>query len=246
MSRTARELRRKAFDALQTTWPVLLTLHLTISAVSWLAGQLSGIPLISTIVTFLLCIPNLGILNGTLNHLRGKLLDYSCITSMFPCWTKVICYELWSMLFLFLWMLPGIILSFIGFSMGVFAADASVNTAGALVLFAGIAALFVLLIRASLNYMMASCLIVDTPDMGGIAALEKSKSMMKGNRWRFIRMGLPVFLVYTVIVIIVSALTNAQEPTLLSTLLSSLLTTGYALAISFFQPVFYRDLLGED
>ena len=239
-----RELRPKAFSALEATWPTLLALTLAINLISYLAGQLSGIPLLGLLASLLLSIPMMGVLKGKMAYLRGMPLQFDCFSSMFPHWTKVICYELWVMLFTFLWMLPGLLLAFIGgFMGGVGLLDGSgdVSVAGALIALAGLVLMLVLLTRAVLNYMVSSCLLVDDPDMGGLVTLEKSKAMMRGNRWRFVKMNLPIFLLSLVLVLLVGLLGDTWFASLLSTLVS----TAIALLMSYFQPVFYRDLLGE-
>lgn len=238
-----RELRRKAFSALEATWPTLLALTLAINLISYLAGQLSGIPLLSLLASLLLSIPTMGVLKGKMAYLRGTPLQFDCFSSMFPHWTKVICYELWVMLFTFLWMLPGVIMTFLGFAMVALAVDGSAGAgiAALIFMYGGLVLMLVLLFRAVLNYMVSSCLLVDDPDMGGLVTLEKSKAMMRGNRWRFVKMNLPIFLLSLVLVLLVGLLGDTWFASLLSTLVS----TAIALLLSYFQPVFYRDLLGE-
>lgn len=245
MTTPTRELRRKAFSALEATWPTLLALTLAINLISYLAGQLSGIPLLSMLASILLSIPTMGILKGKLAHLRGTPLQFDCFSSMFPHWTKVICYELWVMLFAFLWMLPGLLPAFIGGVMGgigLLDGSGDVSVAGVLIALAGIVLVLVLLTRAVLNYMVSSCLLVDNPDMGGLATLEKSKAMMRGNRWRFVKMILPIFLMQLVLILLIGLMGN----TWFASLLSSVVSAAIAVLMAFFQPVFYRDLLGED
>ena len=238
-----RELRRKAFSALEATWPTLLALTLAINLISYLAGQLSGIPLLGLLASILLSIPMMGVLKGKMAYLRGTPLQFDCFSSMFPHWTKVICYELWVMLFTFLWMLPGVIMTFLGFAMVALAVDGSAGAgiAALIFMYGGLVLMLVLLFRAVLNYMVSSCLLVDDPDMGGLVTLEKSKAMMRGNRWRFVKMNLPIFLLSLVLVLLVGLLGDTWFASLLSTLVS----TAIALLMSYFQPVFYRDLLGE-
>ncbi|MBQ7849542.1 MAG: DUF975 family protein [Clostridia bacterium] len=240
----ARELRRKALAELETTWPTLLALTLVISLISFFAGLFSGIPLFSLVVSLLLSIPTMGILKGKLAHLRGTPLQFDCFSGMFPHWTKVICYELWVMLFTFLWMLPGLLPAFIGGVMGgVGLRDGSgdVSVAGVLIALVGLVLMLVLLFRMTLNYMVSSCLLVDNPDMGGLVTLEKSKDMMRGNRWRFVKMNLPIFLMQLVLILLVVLLGD----TWFASLLYSVVSTAIAVLMAFFQPVFYRDLLGE-
>lgn len=238
------DLRRKAFAAAQATWPTLLALNLVISLISYLAGQLSGIPLLGLIASLLLSIPTMGILMGKMEYLCGAPLQYECFAGMFPHWTKVVCYELWAMLFAFLWMLPGLLVAFLGGVMGgvgLLDSSGDVSVAGVLIALAGIVLMLVLLTRAMLNYMVSPCLLVDNPDMGGLATLEKSKAMMRGNRWRFVKMNLPIFLMQLVLILLVGLLGD----TWFASLLSSVVSAAMAVVMAYFQPVFYRDLLGE-
>lgn len=240
-----RELRRRAWQALKATWPTLLTLNLVINLISYLAGQLSDSPLLSLIASLLLSIPTMGILKGQLEHLRGTPLPSDCFASMFPNWTKVLCYELWSMLFIFLWMLPGMLVSLIGGLMGgaaiVDGPNADVSIAGLVVLLIGIVLMLALLLRAVLNYSVSGCLLVDNPEMGGLVALAKSKALMHGNRWRFVKLNLPIFLLN----IGLTALIDLMGDGWFTSLLSSLVSTAIAVLMAYYQPVFYRDLFGE-
>ncbi len=242
---TSRELRQRAFAALETTWPTLLALTSIVNLLSWLVGQISDSSLISVIFSLLLSILTMGILKGSLEYLRGTPLQFDCIASMFPKCTKVICYELWVMLFIFLWMLPGLLVTFIGGVMGgvsVANGQGDVTTAGLIALAAGLVAMLVLLFRAALNYSMGGCLLIDNPEMGGLAVLEKSKAMMRGNRWRFVKMNLPLFLAEMAVVLVIGFMGD----TWLAALLTLFLGTATGTLVSFFAPVFYRELQGED
>lgn len=241
---TSRELRQRAFAALKDTWQTLLILTLVINLISWLGEQGSDIPAASTVASLILAIPTMGILKGSLEHLRGTPLKMECFGSMFPKWTKVLCYELWVILFCFLWMLPGLAVTFMGGAMGgvsVANGHADVTTVGMIALAIGVPVMLVLLFRALLNYSMGGCLLVDFPDMGGRAALKKSKEMMRGNRWCFVKMNLPVFLAEIALVLV----TGFMSDTWLATLLASLLGAVTNMLTSFFAPVFYRELLNE-
>lgn len=241
-------LRRMAFAALEKTWPILLTLNLVISMISFLTGQIIAIPFISLIVSLLLSISTMGMMKGMLEHLRGTPLQYDCIASMFPHWTKVLCYELWLILFIFLWMLPGLLTVLVGYFMLMVAGvggDKGTGIAALVFMGGGIVLMLALLTRTVLNYMMAGCQLVDNPDMGGLVALAKSKEMMRGHRWRFVKMNLPYFLLQIAIMTVFGILTNHLGDKWYVSLLTSLLSTAMSVLIAYFAPVFYRDLRGE-
>lgn len=244
------ELRRRAFGALRETWPTIFILTLTIALISWGAGQFSSIPVVNVVATILLSIPSMGVTKGLLAYLRGQELTSGCITSMFPYWTKVLCYELWSTLFIFLWMLPGLLLMGIGLVMGGFVAlevkDAGVAVLALVFIYGGLVLSLVLLIRAGLNYSMSACLLADHPDMGGIEALEESKAMMRGNRWRLVKLGLPVMLMELALIIVFGILTSRRGESWYLTLLDALVFTAMGTLAAYFEPVLYRELRGED
>lgn len=245
------ELRRRAFRASRATWPTLMLLYAVVYVLrdvsSLLTGYIGGIVggLLNIVISLFIGVLSIGIVSGTLNYLRQGSITVRHLGSMLPFTKEVICYSLWEALFTFLWMLPGLGLSFIGIGFISAPNGAGVDMAGRIILGISILLILVLVTRASLNYTLSACCIADDPWTGGIEALERSKDMMKGNRWRYIRMSLPVILMGIVAVVITSVLEPYVKGFVLS-LISSALMLIPGIMEAYIVPVLYEELLIEE
>lgn len=238
------ELRNRAWSAMSATWSAVLSVTCAISLVSLLANMVTtAIPgvgaVLSFVVNVLVAIPTLGLVNGMLGYLRGKLLAFDCIQSMFPYWKQAIIFNLWTGLCLMGWMLAGVgvgvVLSLICTLLDASGELAVIGVA------AGMIVMFALLIRAMLNYSVAQCIFVDDPNGGARNALRKSKEMMRGCRWHFVKMEFPVYLVMLVIGLITTLLSNVL-PTMVVTLVSTVLSIAPNVMMRYFAPVLYEEL----
>lgn len=244
---SASDLRGRAWNAMTETWSTILAITFVINLATLIADLVIGLlpPLVGSIlslaVSIAVIVPQMGLVRGALDHLRRGAFTFEHISSMFPYWKQMICYSLWEALFVFLWMLPGMILSSIGFSISYFTRDESSALLGLVIMLIGFCLMFVLVIRAAFNYALGACCIVDNPGMGGCAALEKSKQLMRGRRWLFFKMGLPVFLMIALIVAIAGVLMNRMDTNLLS-IITSVLTIAPQIMSMYLGPVLYEEV----
>lgn len=236
---TVSDLRNRAWKAALATWPTMLAMSFILWAVNELQYHL--MPLLALILSLVTLLLQAGLTRGALTHLRGGEIDVSHIGSMFPYWKQVICFRLWEGLFMLLWMLPGLFLTMVGFGIVEFAGGGAGTTAGWVIAGSGLVLMFVLLFRAALNYLLASCCIIDTPSMGGVAALEKSKQLMRGHRWRYVCMSFPFLLVIIAVLSIQITCSRGMISTAHHALLS-LLSIIPQILFAYIVPVLYQEL----
>ena len=105
----------------------------------------------------------------------------------------------------------------------------------------GMIVMIVLIIRASLNYSMAQCILIDDPSTGARDALKKSKAMIRGYRWHYVKVGLPVFIIPFAAIFVIGAL-SAALPAWLASLISSVMTIFTGMFSYYFMPVMYEEL----
>ncbi len=83
--------------------------------------------------------------------------------------------------------------------------------------------IYVLFILKSLYYSLSYYVLYDNSSLTGKEIVEQSHTLMKGNRWNFVKMQIPYYLAYIGIVLLVSILAGiisiASETTLLMVLL---------------------------
>ncbi len=244
---SASELRSRAWDAMTATWPTVLSITGVISLTSYAATSIaSALPgflgvLLTLIVPLLLAVPQMGLVRGSLDFLRGGIFTFQHIQSMFPYAKQMICFTLWHELFIFLWSLPGLFFTAIGAGLAFAATDKGTAIAALVFLIIGLVLTVVLLVRALLNYALNICFIVDHPNMGGAAAIGKSKEMMRGHRWLYVRMFFPVLLMAAVISVIAALMAPRMDVQILS-LLISLLSIAPEIMAQYIAPVLYEEL----
>lgn len=236
-------LRAQAWEALKATWPTVLAANALINLVSFVLNQIvSVIPVVGAFFTFLvtavMMVPMMGLTSGVLGYYRGKPLAQDCVTAMFPHWQKVCMLYLWMLLCSFGWGMIGAIPMVVG---GVMVATESLAAIGALLMLAGIVLMLVLMIRAALNYSMSQCILIDDPSTGARDALRKSREMIRGYRWHYVKVGLPVFIILFIAIFIIGALTAAL-PAWLASMISSVMAVFTGMLSYYFMPVMYEEL----
>lgn len=266
---SASELLSRVWSAMAATWQTLLSMTFAIGLINFAASVLlryipAPLDLVADIaVTLFTTVLSCGVLNGTLSYVRRGIITFDHLTSMLPYAKQMICAYLWQCLFIFLWILPGLLCIFIGFAMMFTALDGAAiigistlayalakgadglmmaSTAFSL---AGMVLMLWLGFRATLNYTLATCFIVDTPDMGGVAALEKSKQAMRGHRWRFVKMSIPVFVMTLIISIITDQLSGITSG-VTRMLISSILHVVPQVMSLYIVPVLYEEALDTE
>lgn len=265
---TVSDLRNRAWNAMSATWGTVVTITFLISIASMGASYvLTMLPLpglLSLLAPFALSvavtIAELGLTCGALTYLRRGHIEVDHVKSMFPYWLQVVRYILWEGLFVFLWMLPGLVLSGVGYSMiaaslpdkGYYSIGVStllairenlqtVSIPGLIVFVLGVLLMFVLLTRAALNYLLGGCCLIDHPHMGGRAALKKSRQLMHGNRWRYILMYIPVLLMNVLITALDYFLSRSMNATLVTLIIAILSIAPDVMAV-YLVPVLYQEL----
>lgn len=236
-------LRAQAWEALKATWPTVLAGSALINLASYVLNQVLGvIPVVGgflgILVTALLTVPMMGLTSGVLGYYRGKPLTFDCMQSMFPHWAKVCMYYLWMMLCLFGWVMIGGIPMIIG---AVMTASESTAAIGVLLLLAGLVLMLVLGVRAGLDYSMAQCILIDDLSVGIRELLKKSRAMIHGYRWHYVKVSLPMFIIIFVVMLVIGALTAAL-PGWLSSLISSVMAVFTGMLSYYFMPVMYEEL----
>lgn len=240
-SLNASDLRHQAWTAMRNTWPTILGISCVISIISTIVSKIcsmlpNGLALILSIsVSLLTFVMQMGLIRGALDYLRRGIFTFEHIKSMFPYVKEMICFNLWESLFIFLWMLPGWPLLIAGIIMDLR------STLGAILLLAGLLLMFVLMFYTALNYSLAQCCIVDHPHMGGREALARSKQLMRGHRWIFIKMGIPAFVMLMIIGAIAGVLSDKIHPDILE-LITSILSIAPQMMTMYLAPVLYEEL----
>ena len=237
-------LRARAWEALKVTWPTVLAGSALINLVSFVLNQVFGvIPVIGAflaiLVTALLMVPMMGLTKGVLDYYRGQTMTFDCVKSMFPHWQKVCMLYLWTMLCLVGWMLAGV-----GVGVVLSLICALLDSSGGMSMIGvavGMIVMIVLIIRASLNYSMAQCILIDDPSTGARDALKKSKAMIRGYRWHYVKVSLPVFIILFAAIFVIGALTAAL-PVWLASLISSVMAIFTGMFSYYFMPVMYEEL----
>ena len=265
---SASDLRTRAWNAMSATWGTVVTITFIISITNMAASYvLAALPLPGLLsllgplaLSIAISIAELGLTCGALTYLRRGHIELDHITSMFPYWQQVVRFILWEGLFVILWMLPGLVLSSVGLSMlidslpeteyhiiGVstlltaFDNLQTISITGLVVFILGILLMFVLLVRAGLNYLLGSCCLIDHPHMGGRAALKRSGQLMRGHRWRYILMYIPVLLMNIIIAALDHFLSRSMNATLV-TIISSILSIAPDVMAVYLVPVLYQEL----
>ncbi|MBR6667736.1 MAG: DUF975 family protein [Clostridia bacterium] len=240
-------LRARALDALKATWPTVLAGSALINLASYVLNQvLDVIPglgaFLSILVMALLTVPMMGLTSGVLGYYRGKPLTFDSVKAMFPHWQKVCMLYLWTMLRLFGWMLPGAAVMAVGGAMLVLGTDGTAIIAfGGLLLIAGMIVMIIPACRAAFSYSMSNCILIDDPSTGARDALNKSKAMIHGYRWHYVKVSLPVFIVLFAVIFVIGALTAAL-PAWLASLISSVISVFTGMLSYYFMPVMYEEL----
>ena len=240
-------LRARALDALKATWPTVLAGSAVINLVSYVLNQAVGvIPVVGSFLTFLvtavLTIPMMGLTKGVMGYFRGKPLTFDCIRSMLPHAWKIILLYLWTMLCLLVWMLPGMGGMVTGVMMaGIGQKLPVLGILGGLTGIAGVAAMIVLPLMAAFSYSMNNCILIDDPATPVRDVTKKSKAMMQGYRWHYVKVSLPVFIIIFVVIFIIGALTAAL-PGWLASLISSVMSVFSGMLSYYFTPVMYEEL----
>jgi len=241
-------LRARAWGAMKATWPTVLALSCAINLVSSVLNQLAiGLPepvsmILSFVITAALMVPMLGVTKGMLGYFRGEPLSFDCVKGMFPYAWKVICFYFWELLCIMGWMLPGAAVMVVGSMMISLGTDGTaIIVFGGLLTVAGLVLMLVLCFRAALNYSMANGILVDGPDVGARNVLRKSKVMIRGYRWHYVKVGLPMFLAILAAVFIVGMMATVL-PGWLGALLSTAVTAVSGMMSYYFLPVMYVEL----
>ena len=225
---SARELFDRAWTAAKANWKIVLPLVAVIQVLSYGLSQLVQVlPLpellksfLSLFVSVVIAVLTVGVLNGVLGYLRGKPLTHACIGSMLPHAGKIIGLYLWTMLWLFIWMLPG---------MAAMVAGSFLPGIGQVLVFAGFTASMVLCIRAGLHYALAPIALMDRPDLSVNGCIRASWQVMHTRKLEYFMLRIS-FVGWQLLVSLISMLAGNTVMTVISltlTMAANMLLTLY-------------------
>ena len=244
-------LRARALDALKATWTTVLPLVAVIQLATYVLSQLVGLipgvadTILSFVAIAVLMVPSVGVLSGVLGYFRGKPLTWDCIESMMPHALKIIGLHLWTMLCLMGWFMLGAIPMFIGIPMLPMElwsqGSDMVIILGFVLVLSGFVLMLILGFRAAFSYSMYTCILIDAPATPVRDILKKSKAMMQGYRWHYVKVSLPVFIILFAVIFVIGALTAAL-PAWLASLISSVMAIFTSMFSYYFLPVMYEEL----
>lgn len=243
-------LRGRALEALKTNWRMLLPGYALTMLASYAGGRIAGAvpvigPFLSMMISALMMVPVLGLTGGVLGYYRGIPVKRECVKRMFPHWQRVCLLYLWTMLCMMGWIMIGAVVTAAGagllFGGGAAVVSDSQQGFGVLLMSAGILLMLGLGFRAMLNYSMSQCILIDAPSTGVRETLRKSRAMIAGYRWHYVRVNLPVFAVVLLAAGVVVWLTAAL-PDWLSSLISAVFSVFSGLLGCCFLPVMYQEL----
>lgn len=144
---------------------------------SFIAEKWPFIALTSAITLLLGPALTLGFDHTLLKALRREEISYSTVLARLPIFLKAIGLTLMIALRIFLWMLPGLAVTFAGGLAVIFS-----EIAGIVLLLAGLVVYIVLMTRAMYRYRLATYVMADAPDTGINAAIRRSSEIMKGRK----------------------------------------------------------------
>lgn len=144
---------------------------------TFLAEKWPIITLTSAVTLIFGPVLTLGFYHTLLRTLRREEITYTTVLARLPIFFKAIGLHLMIGLRVFLWMLPGWGVSLLGAVLLVFEPNI-----GILVMVAAMVLMFVLMIRATYRYRLATYIMADAPETGINAAIRRSKEIMKGRK----------------------------------------------------------------
>lgn len=188
-----------------------------LSAMSYLPT--AGMSLIAWLVSPFL---TLGMLNYFFVLLRGeKEASISTVFSRKACLFKGIGLNLMTSLRVFLWMLPGVAAEVLAV---VLALNDETSTLAMVLMWAGMAVMLVLGIRAALHYAMATRVMAESPEKGINQCIRESVTIMRRRKMLLVSLELSFILL---------SLCISLAESLLTGLLGSVLGSTLSMALSF-------------
>lgn len=171
----------------------------------------------------------LGLLNYFFMLLRGeKEAPISTVLSRKSCFFKGIGLNLMTTLRTFLWMLPGMAAEVLAV---VLALNDETSTLALVLMWAGMAAMLVLGIRAALHYAMATRVMAEAPEKGINQCIRESVAIMRRRKMLLISLELSFLLL---------SLCISLAESLLTGLLGSVLGATVSMALSFVLNVYMQ------
>lgn len=152
------------------------------SAAMYASTALGVILMIVAFVTIILCAValSLGLQSGYLKLIRGGSASVGDVFSRIDCSFKGLLLTLFIGLRIWLWMLPGLVVTTIGASIG--------NGFGVFLMIVGLILSYALMIPAAFRYCMATTALADHPEMGVMDAFHKSIEIMDGRRMTYFKL----------------------------------------------------------
>ena len=150
------------------------------------AAAFGGVGLFSVLASLASMVLHVG-------HMRGlqRLASHEPVKAsvLLPHWKHIpgcIGLRLWLTLKTFAWMLPGLLVDFLGFML-----SSDGVAVGELLQFIGGILEFALVVPATYRYMLAYHVYAETPEVGVYDAVERSKTIMANRKWQLFCLTLP-------------------------------------------------------
>ncbi len=135
----------------------------------------------------------LGITSAMIDLCRGtETVTVGRVFSRMSQCLKAFGLSLWVGLKTLLWMLPGYVLTGVGFYFVIRTGDEMLTT---LLPLCSMILLFALTIPAVYRYMLSTYILADKPDTGVFACVNESKALMKGHKWQAFKLVIPTLLI---------------------------------------------------
>lgn len=173
--------------------------------------------LVSLVGSMVLQVLYQGYMFGCIRMLRGETVEASCVFSRMGSILRVLGLNLWVGLLCFVWMLPGLVLCFIG--LGLAMAEQMLPVA-MLLLYGGLIGMIVLGVMALYRYAMAPWALADAPKKGVFQAVARSSEITRGRKFQLFRLTVPhVLLVFLFcIVLMLNIVSLVLQPVFFATI----------------------------
>lgn len=180
-----RDLMAEARSALSGKWGTAVGAMLVYTLIS---VALAFIPVLGAIISFVISGPlMLGFTGFFLSLGRGQGVTVGMIFQGFSRFGTAFLAALLTAIFVLLWAMTGIALCVIAAVIGAASAMGGTHHSGmpfAALLVLGIPLAVIPATIAQYRYMMTYFVLVDSPDVGALDAIRRSKRMMHGNKWK--------------------------------------------------------------
>lgn len=190
-------IRAHAKLVVAQNWGKMIRMSLLIGVMSLLA--IVGFLLAPAASFIYICGLNVGYTAALLNMCDGKPVKVTHVFSQLRRGVSSFGLVLWMGLKIFFWMLPGLAVVLVGAAISVMADSPDMMY---FFMATGYVVMMVFVIRASYSYAMAPYIHADNSAMSAFDALNASKELMNGRRFRLFKLTIPYILILLAIMIV--------------------------------------------